>query len=513
MTDAIIFPGTEMEVNEKYPDSWRLDHHDFSDVSKTTFAKGVIIGFHAASEDVPLIIKDCCDIEVDGEPYTEVPIFYHIPKAYAEHWKENTEQQEHWQAGGSLDEESKTICRGVYSFLVGDEVVIMLHEGVPVAVIGFADGVLRRPHDYMQVDIPAQIMEILNGEPVDDPLGPYNYTIQLSNLNREDGSSPNGPDGFALNLTKEATALPDIMSERTGSSSPDFWIDNASYYAFYGDVDPDTYTARKMHMEAYPNRKYDPDPSDQFGPFYGYFRLGIDPWSVDIPDWATYKALWLDFLDTVQSMEKVGGSWVNRPYLGLWGEDGRPDSWGITASESEATGITKFGIRSFVIEIGPRLYVARMIYQQYDMSGSFNLYVWKDRVAWPSYGFSPPVGWSGFPDDDTSLWTAPMWPASPNPYPTCIEECVPPPDLTFNVPTSQENFFSDNNTWLFSAPCSKELLEKVADAVAASSATLDPLNGVYDSEPPEGFKQEQFWQFEYAGNLREISFKTAEKKG
>ena len=55
MADPILFPGTEMTVIEKYPDSRRLDHPNFGDVYKTTFAKGVITDFkrpeHVPPED------------------------------------------------------------------------------------------------------------------------------------------------------------------------------------------------------------------------------------------------------------------------------------------------------------------------------------------------------------------------------------------------------------------------------------------------------------------------------
>ena len=227
-----------LSVFEKYPGSFRLDHPDFSNVSKSPYALGVITGFYPATPDDPVVAKDVCDLTVDGQEFKEVPIFYHPPKAYDDNWKLNAEPSIHafgvlmsssaawadfWKAAGGLVDaqgvpitdfpkdglpfKDQAVARGVYSFSVGDEVAVMVKDGVPVAVVAFTDGIPRRPFDYVQVEMPPQIADSNDHiTPPGDPHCPY--ILQLSDSARSStpsGQNPGyspptgpgfGPDGF-----------------------------------------------------------------------------------------------------------------------------------------------------------------------------------------------------------------------------------------------------------------------------------------------------------------------------
>ena len=521
MADIGKIPGTEMEVFSKYPDSYRLDHPNFRDVSKATFAKGVITAFYAANTDVPLVIEDKCDVKVDGEEFKGIPIFYHCPKAYAEHWKQNTAQAEHWGKAGSLNKDTGSIGCGVYSFSVGDEVAVMLQAGVPIAIIGFADGTPRRPSDYIKVDIPEQAMQTDNG--VESYInGPYHYVVQISNMERIGEDNQKGPDGFELKLLKEAKIFPDKVDHVSDSGTTDFSID-WDYYCLYAGYDLKQYTAFPMQFGD--PAHYNPPADPNFGPMLGYLNYGT-LWSVDIPNWAAYWEKWLESCDTIQRQFYGDGGWENLPYAGLWpassdGQSslGRPVYLILTASDGHAQGYEEYVMRNFLIEVGPRLYIIRLLYLRIVNNSTYNLYLWKNRIAWP-YNTPPPQGWSGYPPGDYSGWTAPIWPGSPNPYPTTVGACVPPPDETFVDATNRESFYSDNPHWVYAAPSSKEILDGIDGIVEKSNSGVNvhaAQQGWYwvpeTVFPPEGFKEESSWYFNDAGNLRKITFKTVKKPG
>lgn len=134
MAENPIFPGTTMEVIEKYPPSRRLDHPDFGTVCKTSFAKGTITDFEKISDD-PITVKSRVKVTGDFGESNYIPLFYH-PKA------------QYWDGplaappvlATDFDEELGAFKQAWMSFRVGDEVAVMLKEGIPVAVLGFADG-------------------------------------------------------------------------------------------------------------------------------------------------------------------------------------------------------------------------------------------------------------------------------------------------------------------------------------------------------------------------------------
>jgi len=141
----------ELVIKEKYPNSWRIDHPDFGDVCRTTFAKGVIKDFKKVSED-PLEVTSLVKVEVDGEEFEDyIPIFYHPRAHYWDHWDPDAEEGEETQLATEFneDEDKQYFEKAWMSFRGGDEVVVMLKATIeepelkPVAVMGFADGVPR----------------------------------------------------------------------------------------------------------------------------------------------------------------------------------------------------------------------------------------------------------------------------------------------------------------------------------------------------------------------------------
>lgn len=518
--DSIKLPGTDISVIEKYPPSRRLDFENFGEVCKSTFAKGVITAFHAANEDDPLVIADKCDVEVNGQEYQEVPVFYHPPKAYIENWKLNAEsgihawgttpgQEDFWLAAGALDDQKKTINRAGYSFSVGDEVAVMLMEGEPIAVIGFASGKPRRPFDYVQVEMPPQIIDSDYPEDIGDPHCPF--ILQLSDRNRNSspsGPSPGeeeptgeslGPDGFDLKLIKEAKIFPDKVEHQADSGVSEFAID-WNYYCFY---EPEVMGPTIQLNGA----AWDPPPAPAFGPFYGYMNFGFDS------PWADYLAAWINKCNTQQV--------YGESFVGLW--NGQPPFWAITAQDGTIDSFDDIVMRTFLIEAGPKLYFIRCFYRHVKYTYNTNLYLWKNRVIWPWNGIVPPDGWSGFPVGGGS-WTAPMWAASPNPTPTSIEECNPQPDDTLALSNVYEAFYANIPHQIFSAPSSRKILDDIDSIVATSNGAVDVVacsgGDLATALPPKGFISEtgeytfplgQGGIIPSVGNIRELTFKIADK--
>ena len=76
-----------LEATEKYPKSLRLDHPNFGDVYRTTYAKGVIGDGGDGSDSffvtssIPMQVKSMVRVEGDAWGVSEfIPLFYH-PKA------------------------------------------------------------------------------------------------------------------------------------------------------------------------------------------------------------------------------------------------------------------------------------------------------------------------------------------------------------------------------------------------------------------------------------------------
>lgn len=549
----------DLSIFEKYPNSFRIDHPDFGDVSKTTYAKGVITAFYEDNGDDPVVAMDVCDLTIDDQEFKEVPIFYHPPKTYIDNWKLNAEPSVHpygelistsaawaefWKSGGALLDkdgkvipsvsstgltfENNSVARGAYSFSVGDEVAVMLKDGEALAVIGFADGIPRRPLDYIKVEMPSQVFDSNDPSNVGDPHCPY--ILQLSDSARNvTPSGPNpgystptgsglGPDGFDLKLLKDAKVFPDKVAHPTpGAPSPLYFA--YDYACFYGS------NPASPGNIVFDGGLWNPNPDPAFGPFFGYMHFGTPP---DSP-WADYLAAWLNTCDTVQTTQGYGGP--NQPWLGAWPNGlGRPAYWlWLVDDPSNPANQSKidYVMRTYLIEAGPMLFIVRVFYRHMTPpSGGGKVWYWKNRIAWPINGFPPPSDWSGYPADDRTKWTPPMWVNGygPNPWPTKIDDCIPPPDGFLSGTNHQETFYSDNPHYIYAAPSSKKILDDIDSIVAASNAKIDvtaSLGGAYPA-PPDGFRN-IFGNglsfalppgfIPYVGNLRELNFKIAARIG
>ena len=125
--------------DEEGAKSMRFNHPDWGDVYRTTIAKGVITDFEKVADD-PIEVKSRVKVEIDGYGESEyLPLFFH-PKAL--YWDDPGTPPSP-SAATDFNEEGKYFEKAWMSFRGGDEVVVMLQEGVPVAVLGFADGVPR----------------------------------------------------------------------------------------------------------------------------------------------------------------------------------------------------------------------------------------------------------------------------------------------------------------------------------------------------------------------------------
>jgi hypothetical protein len=176
MADSTAFPGTEMEVIEKYPFSRRLDFPDFGTVCKTTFAKGVIADIKKTFDD-PITVEPMVKVAVAGEVGSDyIPIFYH-PKA--KYWDNMDQENSAREFGGAY------FLKSWMSFRVGDEVVVMLSQGKPVVVLGFADGKPKVGENILKVDSSFPTY--------------YFHALRMPKLLYE--GEDTGPDGKPLRLT------------------------------------------------------------------------------------------------------------------------------------------------------------------------------------------------------------------------------------------------------------------------------------------------------------------------
>jgi len=184
MADKILFPGTEMKVIEKYPDSWRLDHPDFGDVRKTPYAKGVIKEFKKLTDD-PLTVAPLVKVEVDGQESDFIPLFS-CPKL--QYWDDATYKAK------DFNQEKGYYEKAWMSFRGEDEVAVMLKESVPVAVVGLADGKPKIGEDIIKIQT-----SFMN------PVATKFFHLRCSTQELYGGLdiAKTGPDGVALGLTEE----------------------------------------------------------------------------------------------------------------------------------------------------------------------------------------------------------------------------------------------------------------------------------------------------------------------
>ena len=122
MAEAVTFPGTEMPVIEKYPGSRRLDHPNFGDVYKTTYAVGVITDFQKIQDD-PIQVEPMAKVSGEWGESDYIPIFYKPKESY---WDDPEGKK-----ATDFDDEKGVHAGSWQSFSATDEVVVMLKEGVP----------------------------------------------------------------------------------------------------------------------------------------------------------------------------------------------------------------------------------------------------------------------------------------------------------------------------------------------------------------------------------------------
>jgi hypothetical protein len=209
MFDATQYLGTRMGLFEKYADSVRLDHPDVADVRKTTYAKGVITDFKKIEDD-PIQVEPMVKVTGDwGEESDYIPILFR-PKA--EYWDDPEGEK-------AIDFDT---TKGVYagswqSFRADDEVVVLLQDGVPVAVLGFADGLPRIGEDIV----------FFGGATYWDEPTPY-WISMLNQLKSEIVDEAElGPDGMTVGLELEVEAY---------EGDVDHQIDKLTYGGWPGGV-------------------------------------------------------------------------------------------------------------------------------------------------------------------------------------------------------------------------------------------------------------------------------------
>lgn len=183
----------EFTANEKYSDSYRLDHPDFKDVSKTTFAKGTIKEFDKISDD-PLKVRSMVKVEVEGSGESDfIPLFFHPKKEY---WDDEEEDIK----ATDFNQGKKYFEQAWMSFREGDEVRVMLRDGAPYAVMGFHDGVPRVGENILKIEGSGHRFHVIF-HPInkDEPLEDYQYD--------EPEVEAKGPDGKELGLKHECIVV------------------------------------------------------------------------------------------------------------------------------------------------------------------------------------------------------------------------------------------------------------------------------------------------------------------
>lgn len=236
---------------EKYLDSWRLNHPDFGNVRACPYTIGVITDFKKVSDD-PIQVISQVKVQIEGMGESDyIPLFYH-PKAKfwdcvdfidgelysipaqtfqplaskAPPWVSESPPPSTTPEPGSQAATITTPLADDYfvkawmSFRIGDEVAVMLQEGVPVAVLGFADGAPRIGEILFKMTSPDEsvignfITAILQDTAIRYPgfmlvapsFYPKNSFAIGVNYGADLWQDAMGPDGLALGLVQECNA-------------------------------------------------------------------------------------------------------------------------------------------------------------------------------------------------------------------------------------------------------------------------------------------------------------------
>lgn len=219
MAKKSTLPNTDLEVVEKYPSGKRLDFQNFGSVCKTTYAKGVITDFKKLKDD-PITVESMVKVTGAFGESEYIPIFYHPKKDY---WDKTLADPA--VLATDFDEETGAFKQAWMSFRSGDEVVVMLKEGVPVAIVAHADGVPRIGEDVFKTTAMMEHLHVRASLATD-------YLL-LYGLDEED----KGPDGIDLGLKMECARIP-ISVDEVASDIDNTYHSNAGFT--YGDL---SYTA------------------------------------------------------------------------------------------------------------------------------------------------------------------------------------------------------------------------------------------------------------------------------
>ena len=186
-------------VWEKREKEWRIDHPDLQDVCKTKFAKGKITEFdkdEAISEDYLEQVKSMVKVEYDGGTTDFLPLFYKPKDSYWDFVKPGEEEE---TKADEYDEENQCYKGAWQSFRAGDEVVLMLIDEEPKAVLGFADNCPR---------IGEQLIRLNDSY---CKWTPYGSTVYLEEV---------GPDGKPLQVLAEAELIGTGSGSYGGGEEP-----------------------------------------------------------------------------------------------------------------------------------------------------------------------------------------------------------------------------------------------------------------------------------------------------
>jgi len=199
----------DLQIVQKYPESYRLDHPNFGSVLKTDFKKAKIIEVKKLQDDP---MKMDALVKVEGVA-DYLPLFFHPKKQY---WDspEGVKAQD-------FDPEQKLFKRAWMSFRAGDEVAVIYQEGEPVAVIGFADGVPRVGENIFKVEVSE---------------GTVNVDTHDTNKFGE-----KGPDGLGLGLLKECKPIFAETINDARWEDPPVTIHTSSDYTYFVQQTPGAY--------------------------------------------------------------------------------------------------------------------------------------------------------------------------------------------------------------------------------------------------------------------------------
>lgn len=243
MADLTIFQKYPLaDEDQSGAKSMRIDHPDFGDVLRTVYAKGVITDFEKISDD-PIQVKSRVKVTGNFGESEYIPIFYHPKKLF---WDDPLADPP--VLATDFDEETGVFKQAWQSFRGGDEVAVMLKEGVPVGVVGFADGVPRVGEAVFQMEYDTvggasriyQWQPSLPGPDAEGPGCPYE-TFDEENQ---------GPDGLSLGLKTEALIVCDTgIGEREETTVDSTWWQRYPDFVDVENITTSTHKVQRRFME------------------------------------------------------------------------------------------------------------------------------------------------------------------------------------------------------------------------------------------------------------------------